>query len=706
MNTKSDRATKLSPLRVRLLTIFAGLCAALVIVILGINTYSGYRTSIEVAHDMFALQSDRIIEKTMSYLGEAEQSAHIMSRHATAGQLPITKSRDEIVDYATQLLWAYPSVSGIYYGDAYGLWGACEEEDGLLNMVWRWKEDLSTDVSRGKYIFVNRDGERQGEKIFQDTWNTLLRPWYIKSRGVPKPYWSDPYVFITDKAEVGISAVHDVHTSDGAVTGITVTDITLGELSRFLREHAVGKTGMGLIMDEDGTIVCMPDIEDAVLRTEAGGLSLRNIADLKKFPYLIQAFTQNAKTGDLQMRVSEDGVNYLVTFADFPDSFGRPWRLVMAADEAEFVSTTKRNALISAVISGVLLLLAIPLIFMISRKISLPLVRLAEETERIRNLELDGDISIVSRIHEVDMIATAVSRLKTGLRAFQKYVPSGLVKELVRTGEDARLGGRLETLTLFFTDIAGFTSICEYLAPEYVNLHLSDYLDELTRIIQDSGGTVDKYVGDGIVAFWGAPVQDPQQEVNACRAAVLCQRRLAELNASWQSRGKPMLPTRIGIHTGRTLVGNIGAEDRMNYTVLGDSVNVASRLEGANKVFGSSVLVSESTFSKLGAGFIGRPLDYIVVKGKSEHVKVYELMALNDEMASEEDRALCVEFTATFDLFMTRRWDDALEKAAAILSKYPDDVASLQLRNRCLKYRTDPPPEDWDGYCGEPLTTK
>ena len=149
-------------------------------------------------------------------------------------------------------------------------------------MVWRWKEDQSTDVSLGKYIYVDKSGEVKSEKTFEDTWNTTRRPWYIKSRGIPKPYWSDPYVFITDRAEIGISVVHDVFRSDGAVSGITVTDITLDELSTFLREHTVGKGGMSLIMDEDGTIIGTPNTEEAVVRPDRGGLRLKNIAEMKK----------------------------------------------------------------------------------------------------------------------------------------------------------------------------------------------------------------------------------------------------------------------------------------------------------------------------------------------------------------------------------------------------------------------------------------
>ena len=609
-----------------------------------------------------------------------------MSRHAAAGLLSDTASHDTAVDYAVQLLWSEPYLSGIYYGNEYGLWGAARETKDLVNKCWRWKEDLAADVSQGKYVYVDRSGKVHSQKTFQDTWDTRLRPWYSNSRGVPKPYWSDPYAFMTEHAEVGISVVYDVLAPDGSVSGITEADITLDELSRFLRTHTVGKGGVGLIIDTNGKVVCTPNMADAVIATEANKLRLRNISELPEYPYLSEVVSRHAHTAGGAISVSQGGVKYLVSIADFPKSFGRPWKLILIAPKADFVSATKRNAMVSAIISAVLLVLGILLIFMISRRISRPLVRLTKETEKIHDLDLDGDVGIVSRILEIDMIASSISRLKVGLRAFQKYVPSELVKELVRTGEDIRLGGRQEILTIFFTDIADFATISEELPPEHLSLHLSDYFNELTKIIQECGGTVDKYIGDAIMAFWGAPVRNPEQEVNACRAAVLCQRRLAELNASWRNQGKPAFVTRIGIHTGPTVVGNVGAEDRMNYTILGDSVNVASRLEGTNKVFGTGIIVSESTVSKLSDSFITRPLDYVVVKGRTEALKIFEVMDLNDGMASEKDKRFAEEFTGAFELFRDRDWHSALEKVEKILSEYPNDVASLRLKARCLEH--------------------
>jgi adenylate cyclase len=223
--------------------------------------------------------------------------------------------------------------------------------------------------------------------------------------------------------------------------------------------------------------------------------------------------------------------------------------------------------------------------------------------------------------------------------------------------------------------------------------YLSEYLDELTKIILSCGGTVDKYIGDGIMAFWGAPLADEKHAEHAVRAAILCRRKLRELNARWAEEGKPLLHTRIGIHTGETVVGNLGSSERMNYSLLGDSVNLAARLEGVNKVYGTSVLVSEPTYERLGEGFVTRPIDYVVVKGKSRRVKVFEVMDLKDEDADPERVALAERCTEAFTLYRERAWEKCVALLEEVLENHTDDVPSARLLERCKDFIDNPPEE-------------
>jgi len=206
---------------------------------------------------------------------------------------------------------------------------------------------------------------------------------------------------------------------------------------------------------------------------------------------------------------------------------------------------------------------------------------------------------------------------------FSQYVPETVVARLVERPELMKLGGEARVLTLMFTDLANFTGMSEQLSAEATVDVLTEYFNTMTPIIHRHGGTVDKFIGDAVMAFWGAPLDDPQHAEHAVQAAVEMQAAMAALAERLQARGLPSIAMRIGLHTGRVVVGNIGSQTRFSYTVIGDAVNLASRLEGANKEFGTGVLLSAATAGLLPPHMAVRPLGTIQVKGKTEAIEVF-----------------------------------------------------------------------------------
>jgi len=268
----------------------------------------------------------------------------------------------------------------------------------------------------------------------------------------------------------------------------------------------------------------------------------------------------------------------------------------------------------------------------ISRSISRPLASLAGEVDRIRRLDLGDGPPLVTLIEEVARIDHSIQNMKKGLRSFKKYVPSEVVVRLMDLQKEAVIEGENRDLTIFFSDIANFTDISERLTPERLVEMLGVYFETTTRILLDQSGTVDKFIGDAIMGFWGAPNPMADHALRACRSALLVQEGLGRLNARWTSEGQEAFPTRIGLNTGPAIVGNIGYEGRMNYTAIGDSVNLASRLEGLNKFYRTRILVSEATFLAAGDGILARKVDRVTVKGKREAVPIFELLAINNEL--------------------------------------------------------------------------
>jgi adenylate cyclase len=280
-------------------------------------------------------------------------------------------------------------------------------------------------------------------------------------------------------------------------------------------------------------------------------------------------------------------------------------------------------------------------------------------------------------------------------RMFGQYMSDTVINHLLEHPEKLQLGGERRRVTLFFSDLAGFTTISERLSPETVVGLLNDYLSTMTAIILDEEGTVDKFEGDAIMAFWGAPLDQPDQARRACRAALRQQAALAKLNHRFAQHNLPPLNMRIGLHTGDAIVGNLGSEKRFDYTVIGDTVNLASRLEGLNKFYGSRIMASEATVAACAEDVEFRELDLVAVKGKEEAVRVFEVLSLTEELSSEIRRRR-QDFAQGLDLYRQGRFLKAQAAFEAILAEAPDDDPAKIFLGRCRQFKTSPPPAPWD----------
>ncbi len=280
---------------------------------------------------------------------------------------------------------------------------------------------------------------------------------------------------------------------------------------------------------------------------------------------------------------------------------------------------------------------------------------------------------------------------------FSTFVNPSVVDELIAHPEKLRLGGERKELTVLFSDIAGFTTISESLEPEELVSFLNEYLSAMTEIIFKYRGTLDKYEGDAIMAFWGAPIQQDNHALLCCRAAVDMQRRLASLREEWETENKPHVEARVGINSGEMIVGNMGGVGRFDYTVMGDSVNLGSRLEGANKQYHTSIMISERTYELVEEHVITRELDLLVVKGKTHPVRVYDLIGLVEDSIPPEKIELLEWYRKGLQHHRRREWKEAIQCLEKALLLDPNDHPSKIYIERSKLYEMNPPPDDWDG---------
>ena len=276
--------------------------------------------------------------------------------------------------------------------------------------------------------------------------------------------------------------------------------------------------------------------------------------------------------------------------------------------------------------------------------------------------------------------------------AFGHYVNKTVVEQIIKDPKMLELGGAKREVTAFFSDIAGFTSISEKMKPgELVNF-LNRYLDKMTNVIIDNQGTLDKYEGDAIMAFWGAPIPIKDHAKNACLAALENQKKLSEFREECKKQNLPPIYIRIGINSGEAIAGNMGSSNRFDYTIMGDSVNLASRLESINKQYGTAVMISENTYAQVKDDFICRELDQIRVKGKEKPVRVYELIGAKKDV-SQGKLKIISDFTKALDLY---RQSD-FTKAKKAFESIKDDPSSTMFAERCAEFIKNPPEGDWDG---------
>jgi adenylate cyclase len=284
--------------------------------------------------------------------------------------------------------------------------------------------------------------------------------------------------------------------------------------------------------------------------------------------------------------------------------------------------------------------------------------------------------------------------------AFGQYLSPEVIRRLLVNPQ--LVEPKKTEITVMFSDIRGFTTISEKLDAQKLALFLNEYLSDMTRLVFDQQGTLDKYIGDAVMAFWGAPFEETGHAAKACTTALKMMERVRGLQKKWEAEGKPHLDIGIGLNTGLASVGNMGSALRYGYTALGDAVNLSSRLEGLNKDYGTHIIVNESTYAAArNDGFVFRELDLIRVKGKLQPVTICELIGRKDERSvygeAEEVRARVEQFQRARELYRTRQWQAAQDGFQMVLDKWPDDGPSRAYRERCQEYLNEEPPANWDG---------
>lgn len=593
----------------------------------------------------------------------------------------VSQNNKELKPYLYYLVKTMPLVISAYYGDEHGnFMVARKEKNGTV----------TTEVVRdeGKLISQVEYHDAQGRMIKEEPspspdMDPRIKPWYQSISSTGKLAWLD---INTYPHATGITLGIPVFDDKQQIKGVLGLIVSLNYLNDFVSRQQISTGGYSFIVSRNNDLIAYPQREP-FNQVELHRAGISNIHQ-SGLSLIDKSFDHFKQTGINPIVMVYEGQTYLVSYRPVLDIGTKQWLIGVVVPKNDFTGFLQQLNSISFLVASVVLILGVIFYSILVSRIVKPLNLLVKETRKIKSFDLEDDITIQSRIKEVNQLKNALLSMKRGLRHFQKYVPKTLVQQLIESGQDIGVGGIKTNLVVLFSDIENFTSITRTVDPQQLMVQICEYFECITTIILKENGTIDKFIGDSVMAFWGAPLIEVQPCEHAARAALMCQTRLKALNQAWELRGWPPFITRIGIHKGDAIVGNVGSSERLNYTALGDTINITNRLEGINKNYNTKIIVSETVYQDIKDKFVLREVDSVMLKGITQPMRVYELLSETMQDIKFDIESYRHEFEQGLQTLHQDKFDIALHHFKRCLEIYPDDYLVPKFIRQCEEKRT------------------
>jgi adenylate cyclase len=689
--------------RTLLVTAILSLLLVTVAIVAGTSFVSSRDTAENLASQVLAQTTLRVDEQVREELELAVAQGRLDGALFSRGDLnPL--DREAVARYFVDAIRAQPRLSYLSWSlDQSGDHVEVQQDrDGALTVIELVRQDDGRLELRRRPVL--RDGTPGPAVVERDRPENdpRPRPYYLAAKSAGAATWTETYGFFNRGrlGPPGITRAIPVRGEGGALLGVLSVDFDLFALSDFLRTLKLSEHGLAYVVElrADGAerVIAHPKPELLAARGNEP-VSTRDIDDARVRALTARLDPRFAAETVEPLRFEVSGARYLGRYHALGEDQGLHWVVAVALPEDDVMAAVIRNRQTTIAIALVSTLVAVLIAVLLSTQISTAMRLLAVETEAIGQFHLAPKPIVESHVVEVRKLAVAIEDMKRGLRSFQKFVPVDVVRSLVESGSEAARGGKRAEITVHFSDITDFTTLSETMEPEQLVELLSEYLSAMTGEILASGGTIDKYIGDAIMAFWGAPRAAPDHAFLACATVLENQRALAALGKGWVARGLPALRAKIGLHTGSAVVGNIGSDARLDFTAIGDTVNLASRVEGLNKVYGTEIIITDATYRLVQGRVLARTLDRVAVKGKARGVTVHELLGLDDGYVDAAVRARADRHNRALEAYFAQRFDEAIELLEQATREVPTDKPAQITLARALALRSAPPGADWDG---------
>ena len=471
--------------------------------------------------------------------------------------------------------------------------------------------------------------DRLGDQLEQlDLWkygyDARKRSWYRDTMRADRLLISSPYLSFTMATPV-ITVSAPLR---GTASGVIAADLKLDTFSDFVNAQRPGARGIALIFDSAGALIAHPELKQFVASamTHPSDPRLPNVREIDRG---LVATVFKGWDGSDRYEGSvrdEDGTKYLYRLKHFSLDAEMGGHALLLAARDDFIPDIQRSHLIATILALISGVAFIPAVWFFGSRMSRSLKAITAEAGKLQTMAAPNPLPVASYIKEIQELGTTVNLAQRAVWSFAHFVPKEIVRGLLDKSISTDLGGVRQEITIVFTDVRGFTTIAESADPDTLMRQTSRYFTALTEAFLAEGGTVDKFIGDAVMVFWNAPHRQSDHVVRACRAVLSAKKANEQLNIQFEAEGLPPFITRFGIHVAEAVVGNLGSDERMEYTALGTAVNLAARLEGLNKEYGTTILVSEQVYSRVPHRFRFRSVDTVVAKGMTTETRVYELV--------------------------------------------------------------------------------
>ena len=497
----------------------------------------------------------------------------------------------------------------------------------------KWHMNFIDDFSAG--------ADRKRHRTFYETWPTPVGGYSIDAANndlrTTLPQYqlvrrslalavTDPFIN-PDTGHPVIALGYPILVQENFV-GVASAHITFRGLSELLARHKASPNSITVIADEHGELLAHP-VPTKSVQVADGRLQVTSWADVDD-PQIVEAVHRRAAGSPdrFNFTLGHEGTEYVALFSKFPTGSGKTWQVLVVTPTADFVGELERTNRLLIWLMLAVVVAESTLIYVMAGRVSNPIELVSQAMRRIRSLSFGEQMPPPSRIREIAELQHAARLLANALRSFAMFAPIGIVRDLIESGRPIAPGVEQRFMTILFADVESFTTIAEQLSSQELSEQTSHYFETVTSAVAEESGTIDKFIGDCVMALWGAPTVMEDHVFRACVAALKASRRMERLNASWAAEGRKEMRVRIGIHCDTVVVGNVGSRARLSYTVMGDGVNVASRIEGLNKQFGTSICISQNVYDRVSDRIVGRALGRVSVKGRKTEIMVYELLGI------------------------------------------------------------------------------